>query len=196
MFEWLEKWDQAAPMLTAFIAIFSAIIALIVLIYTRNSNRKRETLNLILGNLRDEDIRKNYTDFRLLVLQHQDDTDFNLIQYAEQSNRDKENFKIITRQLNLYEIIAIGIRTRLLDENFYKDYWHNQFLSDYEAVREFITEVQKQKKSFYCEVTYLYDRWSKNGHRATSTNRIILLWWIIRKKNNKVTEAIEKSKVR
>ena len=190
MKEFLIEWKDAAPMIGAIIALISVTIAYVAYRSTRASARRRATLDMVMNTLLDEDVRSDYRKFRNLVREHADQaTEFDMAGLAEDDAIGNSNRNIVLQQLNIYELMALGIRRGLFDEAVYKRWYHNQFMMDYEGAKSLIEAVQKKKASLYCEMTCLYKKWLKDGHPVSTPNRFIMAWWAFRRQHEKIDAA-------
>lgn len=186
----LISWKDAAPAAGAITAIISAFVALTVLRYTRASNRRRATLDMVMKTLLDDSAQKRYYEFKTILRKDQDTDDcFKIASLAEPQQAASSERETMLQQLNIYELTSLGIRRGVFDESFYKMWFHNQFMKDYESSLEFIKSAQDRKPSIYCEYTALYGKWLKNGHPEISPNRLKMAYWALTKKNHKIDEA-------
>lgn len=178
MIKFLIIFNSIAPALGVAVGLVSAVTALGFYLYTKSSNKKRATLDMILGNLRDSDVRENYDSFRDLMLRHKckgTHKEFDLTALADDAMIGDSNRRCITKQMNLYELTSIGIRTGLLDEGYYKRWYHKQFIKDYEDAKSFIDQMQKQSPTSYCECKYIYEKWKKSGHAEAKLPKFKIL---------------------
>lgn len=197
MKEFLISWKEAAPALGTLIALISMSVALTAFIYTRRANRRRATLDMVMKTLLDAETQRQYRKFREIVLRSQDPDDcFKIISLAEDDQRASEDRRALLQQLNVYELMALGIRRGLFDEALYKRWYHNQFMADYEGAQEFVQKMQETKASIYCEATALYAAWLKNGHPVSSPSRIKMAWWSLLQQNHKIDAARAMAKAR
>lgn len=190
MKEFLEAWKDAAPAAGAFTAIISALVALTVLIYTRAANRRRATLDMVMKNLLDDYTQKRQLEFKAIIKKHEDPEDaFKVSSLLDASARNTPERNALLHQLNIYELMALGIRRKIFDEAFYKRWYHNQFMSDYESCIEFVKGLQAKKQTIFCECSTLYGKWLKHGHPAISPGRFRMAWWALTKQHVKIDEA-------
>lgn len=190
MKDWLIAWKDAAPAAAALTALGSAAIAFGVFWYTRRANRRRATLDMVMKTLMDSSVQEKYRAFRNLIRKNQDpDEPFKVKSLAEDSAIGSDDRNTVTDQMNIYELMALGIRRGLFDEAFYKRWYHNQFMMDYEGASDFIKAMQAKKASIYCEATTLYATWLKDGHPVSSPNRFKMAWWAFRKQHDKIDAA-------
>lgn len=184
MKEFLIAWKDAAPAAGAMIATVSVVVAFFVFIYTRRANRRRATLDMVMKTLMDADVQAKYRKFRDLIRKNEDAGDaFKISSLAEDAAVGTDDRNVVTHQLNIYELMALGIRRKLFDEAFYKRWYHNQFMMDYEGAADFVKAMQAKKASIYCEQSSLYAKWLKDGHPVSSPNRFKMAVWAFRKQH-------------
>lgn len=193
----LIAWKDAAPAAAAITAIISALVALSVLIYTRNANRRRATLDMVMKSLLDDYAQKRQADFKSLIIKNDDPNDaFKISSLLEDTARGSAERNAILHHLNIYELMALGIKRNIFDEAFYKRWYHNQFMSDYESSIDFIKGLQARKATIFCESSTLYGKWLKSGHPNISPSRFKMAWWAITKQNHKIDQARDNERVR
>ena len=197
MKDFLIAWKDAAPAAAAITALISVIVAFIVFRYTRSANRRRATLDMVMKTLLDEGARKAYADFKELLRRDKNPEDcFKLESLADPKTPEIEDRRKILQQLNIYELMSLGIRRGLFDESFYKLWYLNQFMTDYEGASSFIQGAQCRKNSIYCEYTTLYQKWAQDGHPGMSPGRLKMAYWAITRQNAKIDDAREQAKAR
>jgi hypothetical protein len=195
--EFLTEWKDAAPAAGAIIAMISVSIAGVAFLYTRRANRRRATLDMVMKTLLDEGAQKQYRKFRDIVRKDKNaDDSFKIISLTEEDQLDSEDRKTVLQQLNVYELMALGIRRKLFDEALYKRWYHNQFMTDYEGASDFISKLQEKKASIYCEASALYANWLKDGHPVSSPNRIKMAWWAFFRRHDKLDAARQMANAR
>lgn len=197
MKDFLIAWKDAAPAAGAITAVISALVALTVFRYTRASNRRRATLDMVMKTLLDESTQKRYYEFKTILRKDQDLNDcFKISSLFEPGNAASQERETMLQQLNIYELTSLGIRRGVFDEAFYKEWFHNQFMKDYESSLDFIKCAQERKPSLYCEYAALYGKWLKNGHPAISPSRWRMAYWALTKQGHKIDEARSAARAR
>jgi hypothetical protein len=197
VFSTLVAWKDAAPALGAFVAILSASIALAVFSHTRLANRRRATLDMVMRTLLDDTVQKKYGEFKKLVRRDGNPDDaFKLEGLLEPDVENHDDREIILNQLNIYELMALGIRRKIFDEKFYKRWFHATFMKDYEDSIAFIKAAQERKASRFCEMSALYNRWTKAGHPVSSPGRLKMGYWALSGQTEKIVKAREWSQAR
>lgn len=180
MFEMLASWRDAAPALGAILAAASAIVALLVFNYTRRMNRRRATLDMVLKTFMDDAGRERYAKFKKLMERHKDRSDeLDILKLASPDSPITEERETLRSQINEYELIALGIRRGLFDEKIYKLWFQNQFVRDYESLKEFIAVVREKRPSVFCEYVWLYTRWKAAPHPENAPGRLRLAYWAL-----------------
>lgn len=197
MFELLSSWKDAAPAVGACTAIVTAIVALLVFRHTRAANRRRATLDMVMKTLMDSFAQERYGDFKKVIRKDKDANDpFKIESLLEATADNHQDRELVLQQLNIYEMTSLGIRRKLFDEDFYKRWFHNQFMTDFENSRDFIEGAQAKKGSVYCEFTALYTRWEKSGHPISSPSKFKFAYWGLTGQFDKIDRAREWNKAR
>lgn len=169
----------------AIIAALSASVAFGAFVQARKTTRRRATLDMVLKTFVDENGQKLYIDFKD-VMQRVKSGQVDLMEFADPSCPPSADRQTVRAQLNEYELIALGIRRKLFDENLYKLWFQDQFQRDYRSLEGFICKVREQRPSVFCECVWLYNRWSKAPHPENSPPWWKLAWWGMRKNSEKL----------
>ena len=178
MFNFLVGYKDAAPAITAITAIITATVALLVFRHTRLANRRRATLDMVLKTFLDEDGQKRYAAFKAVMAKHNDPGDpLDILVFADPSCPPSEERQTLRKQINEYELIALGIRRKLFDEKLYKMWFQDQFQRDYLSLEDFIAKTREKRHSVFCEYVWLYERWKKSPHPENAPNRWKLMYW-------------------
>ncbi|WP_103728942.1 DUF4760 domain-containing protein [Novosphingobium sp. HII-3] len=197
MLEFLKSLKDVAPAVGAATAIITAIVALLVFRHTRIANRRRATLDMVMKTLMDSFAQERYGSFKKIIRKDKDpENPFKLASLLDATDQNHTDRELVLHQLNIYEMTSLGIRRKLFDEEFYKRWFHNQFMTDFENSRDFIQGAQARKGSVYCEFAALYSRWEKSGHPVSSPGRIKMALWSLSGKFDKVDQAREWTKAR
>lgn len=197
MKEFLIGWKDAAPAVGVIIALISAGIAVFVLQYTKRANRRRATLDMVMKTLMDNYVQERATAFKMVLKRDQDESDtFKIESLIGLTSATSQERRDILHQLNVYELMALGIRRKVFDESFYKRWYHNQFMSDYEGSLTLVRGLQDNKSTIFCECSWLYQKWLKHGHPESSPGRIRMAYWAFRKMNHKIDEARAQARAR
>lgn len=193
----LASYKDAAPAISAFVACISALVAFSVFWHTRSANRRRATLDMVMKTLMDPVAITRYGEFKKIIRRDKSADDcFKIESLLVATDDNHEMREIVLQQLNVYEMTSLGIRRKLFDEQFYKRWFHNQFMTDYENARAFIDEAKKKKGTIYCEFSALYERWEKSGHPISSPNRAKVMWWVLTNNYDRVDQARQWNKAR
>ncbi len=197
MIELLKSWKDAAPAAGAIIAFLSACVAFFVFRHTRAANRRRATLDMVMKTLMDSFAQNQYNTNKSLIRRDKDTEDcFKIESLLDATAENQTDRDLVLHQINIYEMTSLGINRKLFDEQFYKRWFHNQFITDFENARAFIEGAQSRKGSVYCEFTALYNRWQKSGHPVSSPGKIKMAWWSLSGQFQKVDQAREWTKAR
>ena len=187
MKEFLISWKDAAPAAGAITAIISACVALLVFRYTRGANRRRATLDMVLKTFIDESGRTRYNAFKSVMARHKNKEDpLDIMQFADPESPASDDKKALRDQVNEYELIALGIRRGIFDEQIYKLWFGGQFIRDFDSLKPYIDRVREKRPSVFCEFVYLAERWKRRPHPENAPNRFKLAWWGISRNDAKL----------
>lgn len=187
----LQIAAQIAQIISTTAITLSAFVAMIVLIYTRRTNRRRATLDMVMRTFLDERGTKLYDAFIALYRRNEDGSDqFRFVDMFEYSKEVETDRNTVIDQLNNYELVALGIRRGLFDEGFYKHWFHGQFLKDCRALVPLIEKVQAERPSTYCELTALMNKWEKEPHPENHPYWHQKVWWAITGNDGKLRTAV------
>lgn len=178
MLQFLASYKDAAPAVSAVIALLSALVAFGAFSHARRVNRRRATLDMVLKTFVDPKGQETYISFKNVMQRHKNG-EIDILAFADPNCPPSDDRQTIRAQLNEYELIALGIKKKLFDEALYKLWFQDQFQRDYTSLEEFINKVREQRPSVFCECVWLYKRWSKVPHPENSPGRLKLAWWSI-----------------
>jgi hypothetical protein len=92
-----------------------------------------------------------------------------LVGLASKEKKNTEDGKNVRNTLNDYELIAVGIRHGILDEEIYKSWFKSSLIKDYISADSYISEVRRQESNpdIFCEFEALALRWgAKDGYKV------------------------------
>lgn len=145
---WAPAWlSQNTALITPIVILFSVGAAFFGVWTNRLLTRRRATLDLI----ERAESTKFYQDRYQLFRRHREQgtlTTLHLSNYDEQ-NRE---YDFVLDFLNHYELVALGIRQKILDEKFYKRWMRSVFIRDWDAATKFIEKerwVKIEDKWYY-----------------------------------------------
>jgi|ERR1019366_154727 hypothetical protein len=148
------------------IECISSIVASIALIATaifawrqirafRETERLRETLEI----LNHRQTNPHWIESRKVFIELRDSKD-GLKKHA----LEKTNEALIIRStLNQYEVIAIGIKSGIIDEAMYRSYYRGTLLRDWAEAVQFVDEERKENSQYWIELQQLAERFKKNS---------------------------------
>lgn len=168
--EWLLG-QQGAIFVSAIIA---SLFAWWQILAARKNARKKATIDLIAQRAWDRDYLENRKTFISL----RDSTKSGLETWADKSKDATDEQRAINNALNDYEIVAIGIKQKMLDEGFYRDWYETQFLKDYERTIGYVNTLNDiantphgKPGSYYTEMQALAQKWLSRPKRKSFFKR-------------------------
>ena len=86
-----------------------------------------------------------------------------LIEWAKKEHESTGNVAAIKAILNDYELIALGINSAILDEQFYFNLLRGALLEDWSAAKPFVQEVRRRYnyEQYFKGFEELADRWKR-----------------------------------
>ncbi|PIP98057.1 MAG: hypothetical protein COW75_02175 [Rhodobacterales bacterium CG18_big_fil_WC_8_21_14_2_50_71_9] len=153
---WYGPWLSVGAILVS--AAIGATIALYSISEQRKIARKRATLDMLAKKEWDRD----YIDARAEFIKLRDASS-GLELWATEEHRNSPQSNTIRNTLNDYELIAVGIRERILDEDLYKRWFRTSFLKDWRAARRFVLAIRAQAgtDAIFAEMDWLAHRWGE-----------------------------------
>ncbi|WP_315920163.1 DUF4760 domain-containing protein [Mesorhizobium sp. SP-1A] len=148
------------PLLQAGAILVSAGGVALMIQWNRAIARQRAILDLIVKEQTDSDMIAARKDFVNLK------KDGNLLQWADEASRSGEQATTIRFILNMYEVVAIGIKKSAYDEAIYRDYCRTTVVLDWIAVKEFVSEYQlRYGHKIFAEFELMAKRWATDKER-------------------------------
>lgn len=150
---------SSVDVIQTYAVVISVVIALIVLVLTQRSGKKRETLNLI-STIRTSGEFKESRDAYLKLVNSTN----NLVEFAKEDNSETKEAKIIEEMLNYYELISLGIRMGTLDEHFYKLWYRSSLVTDYRRLQPYVAELRRWTgvPTYFYQFEKLATKWAAN----------------------------------
>jgi len=137
--QFLVDHQLTQPTATVIVGALAAIFAAIAIVTNRWATRMRATLDLLERLETHEYYQKRYRAFRKVRLEthgiHK------IIIEISTGTEDTER-GLCLDFLNVYELIALGIRKGILDEHFYRQAYESTLLRDWEAAKPLIDDCR------------------------------------------------------
>lgn len=123
----------------------------------RSISKRQATLDHILMREWDKEYLQYYEKFSEIRRHPTESFEY----YAKNPNLEKVKF--IKRILNDYEMIAVGIKNNILDEDIYKSWERYALLANFKAAKPYIDIRQKASPKAYVEFCDLAKSWNDDG---------------------------------
>ncbi len=125
-FNWIGLVGPAVILLSVAVAAYGVAMA-------RASTRQRATLDMI------EKVESTpyYQEQNSVFSYHRRQNGFAKL-HSPAETKDREERRAILGYLNHYELVSIGIRRKILDEAFYREWMRGPFVRDWNAAADFI----------------------------------------------------------
>ena len=141
--------------------VISAIGVAAVIFWNLRIARRRATLDILLNEQTHETPIAERTKF--LAIKKAGD----ISRWATADHDNSEQLETIRAVLNRYELVAIGIKGRTLDERLYKRWCRTTLVGDWIEVKPFVTQLRHKNKfpTLCCEFESLAQRWAKENEK-------------------------------
>lgn len=139
--------------------LFSATVAVGVMIYNARIARRRATVDLIMYMRQNTNLLKA----RKTVLRLQENK-AQFAKYALLEHADSEENQCILEVLNINEFVAVGIREGAFDEKTFKRLSRSRFIKDWETSETYISEFRESRgiNVLFIELEWLAKQWKKD----------------------------------
>ncbi len=140
------------------VIILSATSAVIISLIAIRENRKiiknRETIAMMQDILWDKD----YIDARDIFIKARQ---AGIAQFIGQPDTDE--FKAINKIMNHYELLAIGIKRKILSEDIFKEFTKSRLVADWQESKGFVEALRLESKNdnIFCEFENLAENWQE-----------------------------------
>ncbi|MEM9425667.1 MAG: DUF4760 domain-containing protein [Pseudomonadota bacterium] len=147
-------WLSAGAILVS--ALIAARMAFLGLREQRKIAKKRATLDMLSRREWDADYLSARTEFNRLKTGPTP-----LETWVNDEHKNTTQSDCIRTVLNDYELIAVGIREDILDEELYKVWFKTSFLRDYNLSKSYIAAMRKKYSSdqIFAELQNLAESW-------------------------------------
>lgn len=150
--------------LAAGAVVFGVGVALVSLAFQRDLARKQSTISLLNRNVWDEDCIKAVRTFIQLGTHEGQDgrgQPEGLEYWTNPRHRGSEQSRAINAVLNDYEMMALGIRRGIIDEDFFKSFARSAVISHWNIAASFIEELRRQRgnERLFIEFQGLVEAW-------------------------------------
>jgi len=153
----LEGAAKLAPLGTAIIASFAAIIAAIAVFVQRDTARRRAAIDFFLKTEMDADIITAYHRFQELVPA--------ISQIIARLDPLLDNdYRELRKWLNICELIAVGVNRGAFSNRVTCDYWGDVLPDTFSQAKAFILYIRQTpghgSPATYCDLEKLCRRWT------------------------------------
>jgi Domain of unknown function (DUF4760) len=161
---WVQTYADShikyGPLITPVVALFAGFIAIYAISVQKQIARRRAAVDFFLKTEMDKELLELYNRFennvgRLSSAMTDTTTMEELAAMA--------NYPDIRGYLNIHELIAVGIRTKVLDERVCYHYWSTILVGQCNAAERIMTVMRRQPEdsAAYLEMRELKKRWEK-----------------------------------
>jgi Domain of unknown function (DUF4760) len=187
--EWvhlLSQWLKIhilpfAPLITASIATIAGIVAIVSIIVTKRTAKRRAAIDFFLKTEMDKALLDLYEAFQTNIKRInefvKDDT--SIEELVKQ-----DGYGTIRTYLNIHELIAVGIKNNVFDRKVSYHFWSAILVSHHKAASRLIEFSWKdpEEASAYIQLTRLSKKWESK-----------IWWWQWRQRNLRKLRFIGRS---
>ena len=136
--------------------------------------------------------RESYEQFKEVV-QDYEDKGISLATLADEVNDKSDEAQHLLRQINSYELVALGMAKGVFDERFYKRWFFSQLTRDYQKLAPYIQAVRDryQNQAYFCEFEALAGRWQRKRHPVKHPPKWKIAYWALRGQTAKARQALD-----
>ncbi len=93
--------------------------------------------------------------------------------WASPEHANSPQITTIKNRLNDYELIAVGIRQGILDENFYKQWFRGSVILNWRKSKEFVEKIRirENRDEIFCELQMLAECWERDQSVQHSSDK-------------------------
>jgi len=181
-----------SPAIQAVCIVLSAIAAFAVIWHNGRISRQSSTIGMVRNTFFDTKEKASYENFKD-VIQKYEDNQTSLAVLADADHDKSDDTEAVLRQINSYEMVALGITKGVFDERFYKRWFFSQLTRDYRKVTPYIDAVREryQNQAYFCEFEALANRWQRKRHPVKHPPRWKMLLWTATGQDTKVKQALD-----
>ena len=146
---------------TAWAILISASLAFIAVFVSGWLHRKTQPLVLAYQSQMTILWDKEYQDYRQQFIKMRDGDGNALIALAAEKSQGSEEAMAVRTIMNDYELIATGIKRKIVDEQFHRDFYETTTVLDYQKMLPYILEVRRvyNNRKLYIEFEKMVFRW-------------------------------------
>jgi hypothetical protein len=118
--------------------VLSAIAAFAIIADSRKTAKRRGTLDLIMHQESDAELIQERIEFNKIK-----NGDTKPSTYGKPNKKGSVEAETLRKVLNIHELTAVAIQERVIDECVYRRWFNGTYIADYEAMKDYISEVRK-----------------------------------------------------
>ncbi|MEX2375766.1 MAG: DUF4760 domain-containing protein [Dehalococcoidia bacterium] len=145
-----------------------ATVAVLSIRAQRNLAKKRATLDMLAQKEWDRDYIEARAEFIKLR-----DANSGLEFWADKEHKNSPQSNVIRNTLNDYELIAVGIKEGILDEDLYKRWFKTSFLKDMRMAKNYIAAIRQEAgtDAIFAEAEWLAQKWADDPQLSLALGR-------------------------
>lgn len=149
--------------------VLTALVTLSLLYQNRKIARQRATVEMLSRGLGDT--HESVKRAKFIKLRDED------VSLKDHASGDTVKADLIRECFNRHELMALGIRENILDEDLYHRWFRSTVIKDWKAAtdQEYIewAKAETNTDKVYCELQWLADKWeTENNHSDNPPNKL------------------------
>jgi hypothetical protein len=160
-----DSWGTFPQWVTALVACVAAVIAIISIRTQRDLARKRAAIDIFFRTEMDAGSVKTLSDYHKALKELEKAPDVKKF-YDDDNNTHLDS---VLSNLNIHELIAVGIHKGVFDEDVCYDFWSDELILAYDQWAELIRYMREKDRSIfsYIDLRKLAGSWKKRDEKAT-----------------------------
>ena len=154
-------WDALANDSTRNVAVVMGVLVALTAVFTsRELARKKQSADILFATRGDTKLQ----DGHALLRTYHNAADKNIRTLADPALSESDEAKTIRYLLNHFEVISVGLRAGIFDEQMLKDSWYTMVIDTFDQAHPLIEALRKKsgKDTILQEFECLTKRWKDN----------------------------------
>jgi hypothetical protein len=135
-------WGSVPQWITAIVAVFAVLVAAVGIAVQRSVARKRAAVDFFIKTEMDRHLLDSYDDFWTGIdcMKTMEVGAF----YGSKEKKIRKHYFSVRKYLNVHELIAVGIKSGMLDDRTCFDFWCDVLVRGVEAARPLIDYLSQR----------------------------------------------------
>jgi hypothetical protein len=168
-----------APLIIAMIAFLAAVAAFSSLYMTMIIARRRAAIDFFLKTEMDKTLIDYYDDFKAIAPKLKSSS-FPMADFAGPPEKRTDEYKKVRAFLNVCELIAVGVKQKVLSERVSYFYWGDVLPRTFRDAKNLIDYIRKDDSDgseyTYLDLEKLSEKWRKREARHKAMKSCLPYW--------------------